>query len=248
VGVNVRGDRKTQASGATDGRSHSGFLVSNDQSGRSHLDCMSISRFFLSVSDRRSTFILAPITGHISVSPQSDQAREASSTHSPSEMQDANLRPNITSTKGEPHGTRTFNFLKPPPPSISSEDIEYLAVKGAFSIPAADFRREVLQSYIDFVHPFIPILDLRDIVAMAGHGKSGEVSVLLLQAVLLAGSLYVGMTHLKNAGYLTRRSARKDFHDRARVGCSLFSPFSKNMTDRFDSFFTRPIMSKTNSL
>lgn len=161
--------------------------------------------------------ILAPITGHISASPQSDQAREALSMCSPLEMRDDNLRPNNTSTEGEPHGTRTFSFLKPPPQSLGSEDIEYLAAKGALSIPAADFRREILQSYIDFVHPFIPILDLRDIVAMAGYGESGEVSVLLLQAVLLAGSLYVGMTHLKNAGYLTRRSARKDFHDRARV-------------------------------
>jgi hypothetical protein len=111
---------------------------------------------------------------------------------------------------------------------MSSEDIEYLAGKGAFSIPAADFRREILQSYIDFVHPFIPILDLWDIVAMAGHGESGEVSILLLQAVLLAGSLYVGMAPLKNAGYLTRRAARKDFHDRARVRWTFFSPFSKN--------------------
>ena len=175
--------------------------------------------------------ILAPITGHISVSPQSDQAREAPSMCSPLEMRDTDLRPNNTSTEGEQHGIRTFSFLKPPPPGMSSEDIEYLAAKGAFSIPAADFRREVLQSYVDFVHPFIPILDLRDIVAMAGHGESGEVSVLLLQAVLLAGSLYVGMTHLKNAGHLTRRSARKDFHDRARVGCSLFPPLSKNGTN-----------------
>jgi hypothetical protein len=161
--------------------------------------------------------ILAQITDHISASPQSDQAREAPSMCSPLEMRDDNLRLNSSPTEGEPHRTRTFSFLKPPPPSMSSGDIEHLAAKGAFSIPAADFRRQILQSYIDFVHPFIPILDLWDIVAMAGHGESGEVSVLLLQAVLLAGSLYVGMTHLKNAGYLTRRSARKDFHDRARV-------------------------------
>lgn len=161
--------------------------------------------------------ISAQITDHISASPQSDQAREAPSMCSPLEMRDDNSRLNGSPTEGELHGTRTFSFLKPPPPSMSSEDIEYLASKGAFSIPAADLRREVLQSYIDFVHPYIPILDLWDIVAMAGHGESGEVSVLLLQAVLLAGSLYVGMTHLKNAGYLTRRSARKDFHDRARV-------------------------------
>ena len=165
--------------------------------------------------------ILAPITGPISASPQSDQARGTPSMCS-LEMRDDKH----TSTEGEPHGARTFNFLKPPPPSMSSEDIEYLVAKGAFSIPAADFRREILQSYIDFVHPFIPILDLWDIVAMAGQGESGEVSVLLLQAVLLAGSLYVGMTHLKNAGYLTRRSARKDFHDRARVRMNfLFAPF-----------------------
>jgi hypothetical protein len=161
--------------------------------------------------------ILAPITAPISASPQSDQTRGTPSMCSSLEMRDDKLRPSNTSTEGEPHGARTFNFLKPPPPSMSSEDIEYLVAKGAFSIPAADFRREILQSYIDFVHPFIPILDLWDIVAMAGHGESGEVSVLLLQAVLLAGSLYVGMAHLKNAGYLTRRSARKDFHDRARV-------------------------------
>jgi len=173
--------------------------------------------------------ILARITDHISASPQSDQAQEAPSMCSSLEMRDDNLRLNSSPTEGEPHGTRPFSFLKPPPPSMSSGDIEYLAAKGAFSVPAADFRREILQSYIDFVHPFIPILDLWDIVAMAGHGESGEVSVLLLQAVLLAGSLYVGMTHLKNAGYLTRRSARKDFHDRARVKMNfLFAPFQEH--------------------
>jgi hypothetical protein len=185
----------------------------------------SISPFILSVSDYCSNVILAQVTDHISASPLSDQVREAPPMCSSLEMRDDSLRLNTSLPEGEPHGTRTFSFLKPPPPSMSSGDIEYLAAKGAFSIPAADFRREILQSYIDFVHPFIPILDLWDVLAMAGHGESGEVSVLLLQAVLLAGSLYVGMTHLKNAGYLTRRSARKDFHDKARVRRTFFSPF-----------------------
>jgi hypothetical protein len=100
---------------------------------------------------------------------------------------------------------------------MSTRELEHLKIKGAFSIPSPDLRHHLLQSYLNFVHPRNPLLDIQDLLAMEGGGGAGGASLLLFQTVMLGGSLFVDLEHLTKAGYTTRRSARQVFYERARV-------------------------------
>jgi hypothetical protein len=104
---------------------------------------------------------------------------------------------------------------------MSTRELEHLKIKGAFSIPSPDLRHHLLQSYLNFVHPCNPILDIQDLLAMEGGGGAGDASLLLFQTVMLGGSLFVDLEHLMKVGYTTRRSARQVFYERARVNLFL---------------------------
>lgn len=79
-------------------------------------------------------------------------------------------------------------------------------------------RNELLRNYVEFVHPFMPLLDLCDLLETIDHddGKL-TVSLLLFQAVMFAGIATIEMSFLKAAGYGNRREARRDFFQKTRL-------------------------------
>lgn len=110
-------------------------------------------------------------------------------------------------------------FIKPLPAKIGPEEISYLEKKGALTIPKGTLRSEMLRAYVEFVHPYMPLLDLHDFLTVIDRsdGSKGKVSLILFQAVMFAGSAFVDMSHLRSAGYATRKEARKDFFQKTRV-------------------------------
>lgn len=110
-------------------------------------------------------------------------------------------------------------FIKPLPPRIGPDEVAYLEKKGALTVPTGKLRNELLKAYIDYVHPYMPLLDLYDFVMIveSGNGTLGRISLILFQAVMFAGCAFVDMSHLHAAGYLTRKEARRDFFQKTRV-------------------------------
>jgi len=110
-------------------------------------------------------------------------------------------------------------FIKPLPAKIGPDEIAYLEKKGALTVPKGNLRGEMLRAYVEFVHPYMPLLDLHDFLSMVDKrdGSKGKVSLILFQAVMFAGSAFVDMEHLRTAGYATRKDARKDFFQKTRV-------------------------------
>lgn len=110
-------------------------------------------------------------------------------------------------------------WVKPLPDRIGQDEIAYLQHKGALSIPEPALQNALLQAYVEYVHPYMPLLELFDFlnVIHAGHGQDGQISLLLYQAVLFAGSAFVKRSVLNQAGYPVRKVARKMFFQRARV-------------------------------
>ncbi|KAG9387615.1 Cutinase transcription factor 1 alpha [Pyrenophora tritici-repentis] len=110
-------------------------------------------------------------------------------------------------------------FIKPLPSRIGPDEISYLEKKGALTVPRGSLRSEMLRAYVEFVHPYMPLLDLHDFLTMVDQrdGANGKVSLILFQAVMFAGSAFVGMEHLRSAGYATRKDARKDFFQKTRI-------------------------------
>jgi len=125
----------------------------------------------------------------------------------------ANLGPRFTVADLPP-------FIKPLPAKIGPDEISYLEKKGALTLPKTTLRNEMLRAFIEFVHPYMPLLDLHDFLTVIDQpdGSLGKVSLILFQAVMFAGSAFVGMHHLRAAGYMTRKEARKDFFQKTRVG------------------------------
>lgn len=110
-------------------------------------------------------------------------------------------------------------YIKPLPSRIGPDEISYLEKKGALTLPQGTLRSEMLRAYVEFVHPYMPLLDLCDFLTIIDRpdGSLGKVSLILFQAVMFAGSAFVDMRHLRTAGYVTRKEARKDFFMKTRL-------------------------------
>lgn len=109
-------------------------------------------------------------------------------------------------------------FIKPVPAKYGVDDIAYLSKKGALTIPSPPLRNALLQSFINFIHPYMPLLDLHEFLdTIENNDESSAVSLLLFQAIMFASTASVDIQYLKAAGYTTRREARRDFFQKTRV-------------------------------
>jgi Fungal specific transcription factor domain/Fungal Zn(2)-Cys(6) binuclear cluster domain len=109
-------------------------------------------------------------------------------------------------------------YVRPVPQSIMSEDLAYLHQRGAFMVPDTSLRNELLRCYAQYVHPFLPLLDLQDFLAsVEKNDPKDTLSLLLFQAVMFAGTGFIDMRYLLAQGYDSRKAARRAFFQRAKL-------------------------------
>ncbi|KIW19593.1 hypothetical protein PV08_00166 [Exophiala spinifera] len=109
-------------------------------------------------------------------------------------------------------------YIKSVPQRMAMEDLEYLQRKGAFIIPEPGLRNELLRCYVQYVHPYLPLLDLQEFLATVQKDQPTDtVSLLLFQAVMFAATAYIDMRYLIAQGYATRKAARKAFFQRVKL-------------------------------
>lgn len=148
---------------------------------------------------------------------------ERHSSYSQSMSIAANIGPNVADAIQHlltPSGqsNQLPNYIRRLPQRLQTEDLNYLQAKGALTIPDRALRDELLKAYIHYVHPYMPLLDLEEFLQiLARNDGTHHVSLLLFQAVMFAGTAFVDMEALRNAGYNNRKSARKVFFQRARL-------------------------------
>ncbi|OQU97492.1 Fungal specific transcription factor domain-containing protein [Cladophialophora immunda] len=108
------------------------------------------------------------------------------------------------------------HYLRPVPKHISNEDLAYLQKKGAFDIPATIQRNELLRCYIQYVHPLLPIIDLRDFLRSIDRNDANDtISLMLLQAVMFAGTTFIDMNYV--TGYEDRRAYQKAYFQKVKM-------------------------------
>jgi len=71
--------------------------------------------------------------------------------------------------------------------AISARDFATLQDKGCFLLPNEDTRCRLLQSFFHHVHPFMPIIDVRDFLTRYNTGGPKKVNLLLFWSILFAG-------------------------------------------------------------
>ncbi|KIH89159.1 ct1b fusso cutinase transcription factor 1 beta [Sporothrix brasiliensis 5110] len=110
-------------------------------------------------------------------------------------------------------------FIRPLPGKMAPEDIVYLHSKGAFTLPDITLQKALLHAYVEFVHPYMPLLELHPLLETIHErdGKSGTVSLLLYHAIMFTAASFVPAKFLKAAGFSRRREARKSFFMKARA-------------------------------
>ena len=124
------------------------------------------------------------------------------------------------------------DYLKPLPPRMTSVDIDYLFAKGALSLPDTPVRNALLRAFLEYVHPYMPLIELHELLHIIdeGTGQSGRISLLLFQAIMFAGTAFVDVKYLRSAGYSSRKAARRAFFQKARVIDLLKISSSANLT------------------
>ncbi|KAI1415176.1 fungal-specific transcription factor domain-containing protein [Hypoxylon sp. FL1857] len=110
-------------------------------------------------------------------------------------------------------------FIRPLPSKIAPEDVSYLHTKGALSLPSPSLQNALLTAYVEYVHPYMPLIELHDFLGMINSrdGLYGQTSLFLYQSVMFAATAFVDVKYLKEAGYANRKAARRDFFYKARL-------------------------------
>lgn len=111
------------------------------------------------------------------------------------------------------------SFLKGPSHQLTQDDFDYLGKKGALTLPETVLRDELIRSYIEYVHGYMPILDLHGFLRTLyrGDSETEKLSLLLFQCVMFAGTAYVDLHYLIAGGFATRKIARKALFEKAKV-------------------------------
>jgi len=109
-------------------------------------------------------------------------------------------------------------YIKPLPAKIGPDEVIYLSNKGALTIPPKPLRDALLQGYIEFIHPFMPTVDIPELLQSIDRSDgTNQVSLLVFQAIMFSGVASVDKKYLEAAGYATRREARREFFQKTRV-------------------------------
>ena len=115
-------------------------------------------------------------------------------------------------------GVSLPRYIRALPPRILADDVEFLERKGALTVPDTGLRNELLRSYMQYVHPYMPLLDLRELLhPIERNDGNSQISLLLFQAVMFAATAFIDMRFLHAQGYENRKAARRVFFHRARV-------------------------------
>ncbi|KFY43046.1 hypothetical protein V494_02120 [Pseudogymnoascus sp. VKM F-4513 (FW-928)] len=117
----------------------------------------------------------------------------------------------------EPHRSSKANHFLVPMPSIKSllpEDINYLAAKGAFTLPPHHVREALIRCYFHHVHPFSPILDAN---AFLLDYEKGRMSLLLLWSMFIAAASFIDESLLTEDFYPSRTALKRATYQRAKA-------------------------------
>ncbi|TWU73822.1 hypothetical protein ED733_004887 [Metarhizium rileyi] len=116
-------------------------------------------------------------------------------------------------------GSQLPAFVRPLPSKITPEDVQYLALKGALTLPNITLQNALLQCYLEYVYPYMPLIDLHNFLSIVDRrdGVNGQTSLLLYQSIMFSATAFVDMKHLREAGFSSRKAARKAFFQKTRL-------------------------------
>lgn len=134
------------------------------------------------------------------------------------------LQPSITTFTPPPEDACFEEMpacFQPFPEHLAARDIEYIRSKGALCVPHRRLRNEVIRCYVEYMHPYMPLLDVNELLQIADPSIDASMtpkySLLLFQCVMFAAVAFVDEALVKEVGYDSLKLARKAFYQKTRV-------------------------------
>ena len=101
---------------------------------------------------------------------------------------------------------------------MEPEQIEFLDSQSALSVTTGELRDQLLQAYVRWVHPQLPVIDAPEVSrAILVEREIDFPNPLLYQAIMFAGSAFVDFQYIEAAGYRSRLELRKSLFLKAKV-------------------------------
>ncbi|KAK4038657.1 cutinase transcription factor 1 beta [Parachaetomium inaequale] len=117
----------------------------------------------------------------------------------------------------EPHRSSTSNHCvvsMPSNKSLPPEDVNYLHVKGALTLPPRHIQDALVQCYFHHVHPFAPILDPFHFI---DDYENNRASLLLLWSMFVASASFIDSSLLTEGFYQSHRALKRAVYQRAKA-------------------------------
>jgi hypothetical protein len=108
-------------------------------------------------------------------------------------------------------------YIRRPQHKIKPQELDYLSQCGALSVPNDELRDQLLLSVVLYVYPFLPVLDLQEFLDGVEGKEDCKISLILFQAVMFAGTAFVDLQYLLDAGFENRIAARACFFQKIKV-------------------------------
>ncbi|KAJ9640155.1 hypothetical protein H2204_003380 [Knufia peltigerae] len=128
--------------------------------------------------------------------------------------------PVVTPPAAEEYSPELPDYFLPFPDHLEERDLEYLRSKGAFVTPSPHLGNEIIRCYVEYMHPYMPLLDAERLLQMSRSASAmtpvPKYSLLLFQCVMFAAVAFVDEELVKQHGYDSLKCARKDFYLRTR--------------------------------
>lgn len=130
------------------------------------------------------------------------------------------LRPipvNLDAAPGTSQCIELPPYIRPAHRDIDPEELHYLRGRGALSIPDPVLRDQLLLAFVLYVYPFLPIVNLQEVISAIEETPGYNVSLILFQAIMFAGTAFVDLQLILDAGFENRLAARAYFFRRIKV-------------------------------
>ncbi|KIX94913.1 uncharacterized protein Z520_09223 [Fonsecaea multimorphosa CBS 102226] len=139
------------------------------------------------------------------ISPDDTVPRSNVSVHPPNTLPDAQDQDRLP-------------FVKPMPSDLAVEDLIYLRQRGALTLPNPELRDDLLKNYVELAHYFLPLIDLDSFQAsIENPARHGQISLLLLQAIMYSATAWADVKLVRRAGFLTRDAMRRAYYLKTKL-------------------------------
>lgn len=108
-------------------------------------------------------------------------------------------------------------FIEPLPTRLRKEDWQYLSAKDCFSFPPLALERVILQRFVDYIYPLLPVVDIEQVIAAITDQSQSQVSLLVYHALMSAGLAAVEDGVLVQYDYQSKAAARNVFYTKTKV-------------------------------